>query len=123
MYNFLFYFFYNLFTRLKIDDTIFTSVLWTFIIIGLNIMAFIKLLVWFNVMASMPLFSKIYLYNKLHWFLPLSVVLLIVFLYFNKGKTKKIIEKNEERHNFFTLKNIVTFLATIIVPSFIIAIV
>ena len=123
MYNFLFYFFYNLFTRLKIDDTIFTSVLWTFIIIGLHIMAFIKLLVWFNVMASMPLFSKIYLYNKLHWFLPLSVVLLIVFLYFNKGKTKKIIEKNEERHNFFTLKNIVTFLATIIVPSFIIAIV
>ena len=121
MYEFVFYFFYRILSRKGDDDSLFSSILCIFLIVGLHIVAVLKICAHFNNIEGMPVFSGTYLHNKLYWFLPLGVVLGIVYLYFNKSKTKRIIEKYSAKEDFFSLANIALFLIVIIVPALVVA--
>lgn len=118
MYNFAFYFFYRELAR-RNDDSIFTSILGVFIIIGLHFFTIIKVLDNFGII-SYPTFSSTYLYNKLYWYIPCAVILGVVYLYFNKVKTKAIIEKYSANDNFYSIGNILLFLLQILIPILII---
>jgi len=82
MYSFIFYFFYRLLWYQKEDDRISVSKVFTFIIVGLHIITIWKVLAYFDIVGKIPVFSKVYLYNKYIWFLPLSIVMALVFVYF-----------------------------------------
>ena len=116
MYNFLFYFFFRLFSRFRVSDTTFTAKLWTFIVISFHMLVLLKLLSALKLIDKMPVFSSGYVYNKLAWFLPLSVVLIIVFIYYNKKKTTDIMEKSNRNETFFTAWNVFYFLMFFLVP-------
>jgi hypothetical protein len=114
MYNLAFYFIYRVIAR-KDDDTVFTSVLGVFIIIGLHIISILQVLHHFG-LFSFPRFSRIYLYNKLYWCIPCSVVLAFVFLYYDKAKTKAIIEKYSADEDIYSMGSFLLFLSMILVP-------
>ena len=119
MYNFVFYFFYRLLPY-KEDDKIYTAILFCFIIVGLHLIAFVKILKYFNISGDLPVFSSIYLYNKLYWYIPGAIILAIMLFYFNKRRVKEII-KHRDVERFFSLKNIFFFLLTLILPILVIA--
>ena len=114
MYKFVFYFFYRLLPY-KESDRIYTSILFCFIVVGLHLVAFSKILKYLNVMGDLPVFSKVYLYNKLYWYIPCAVIFIIMLLYFNKVRVKEII-KHRDVERFFSLKNILFFLLILILP-------
>jgi uncharacterized membrane protein len=119
MYDFVFYFFYGILRRTD-DDPIFTSILGVFLIIALHIIAFLSVLVHFN-LFSFPRFSNTYLYNKLYWYIPGALVLVPIYLYFSKRKTKNILQKYSEKEDFYSAVNILFFLLLIIIPALAIA--
>ncbi len=121
MYNFVFYFFYRMLSRSGDDDSLFSSILGVFLVIGLHIIALLKILAHFNVIEGLPIFSDTYLHNKLYWFLPLGVILGIVYLYFNKRKAKRVIDKYSSKENFYSLGNVTLFIFLIVVPAIVIA--
>lgn len=120
MYDFAFYFFYGILASRK-DNTVFTSILGVAIIISLHILSIAILLSYFNVIGKIPVFSKTYLYNKLYWYIPVLLLIGIVFLYFNKSKVKSILEKYSAKEDFYSFGNIMFFLLMIVVPSLVIA--
>lgn len=114
MYDFAFYFFYGILIK-RNDDTIFTSILGVFVIVGFHLLTVIKLLDHFGIL-SYPTFSSTYLYNKLYWYIPCALLLVIVFLYFNKARTKKLIEMYSAKDNFYSIGNIFLFVLFVILP-------
>lgn len=120
MYDFAFYFIYGIFASRK-DNTVFTSILGVAIIIFLHILSIVILLSYFNVMGKIPVFSKTYLYNKLYWYVPVLLLIGIVYLYFNKTKVRSILEKYSAKDEFYSFGNIILFLLMIAAPILVIA--
>lgn len=121
MYDFVFYFLYGILNKSNDDDSVFSAILGSFIIIGLHIISILKIFAYFGIIEGLPVFSNAYLINKLYWFIPLVMVLGIVNLYFGKEKTKAIISKYSSKENFYSFGNILLFLLLIIVPALLIA--
>lgn len=114
MYDFLFYLFYRVFFYLKESDRISTAIMFSFVFISIQVLAFWEILSYIKIFPPIPIFSKVYLYNKLFWFLPFGLLLVIVFAYFNAKRTKKIIKKynNMTFWNFWSI--IQVFILTIL---------
>lgn len=121
MYNFIFYFFYRIFNGRK-EDPEFYSLIATFLIIVLHLATVMKVLDYFGVM-DFPNFSDTYLYNKLYYYIPLAVVLGIVWLFYGKSRKKSIIQKYSSRDVFYSFGNILLFVLHFAIPITIVCII
>lgn len=118
--DFLFYFFYGLFRRFDRDPT-FTSILATFIVINLYLLAILKLFLKLGFVRSYPTFHNTYLYNKLYWYIPAAIVLCIVYSYFSNSRRGLIIKKFEEKNDFYSMGAVFLFVLIVSVPIFTVA--
>ncbi len=98
------------------DDTIFTAKLGIVLLVCLQLISIADILKYFGLIDGLPVFSDVYLYNKLSWYPFIFVVVGLVLLYFGKKRTKVIIEKYSAKDNFFSIGNILLFLLLFIVP-------
>lgn len=98
------------------DDPIFTSICATFIVIGIYLVALLKILVAFGFLSEFPVFSKTYLYNKLSWYPYLAVIFALVYFYFSRAKRKALIQEFNAAEDFYSGKVIVKFLIILAIP-------
>jgi len=119
MYKFVFYFFYRTLLKLN-DDTIFTAKLGVAIVLCLHLISLANILKFFGLIDGIPIFSDIYLFNKLYWYPFIIIIIGLILLNFNKVKTKAIIEKYSANDNFYSIGNILLFLLLIVIPVLII---
>lgn len=117
MYEFMFYFLYGILKKYKDDDAVFTAVLGVFLMITIHLLALAAGLKFVGVIENIPVFSKVYLFNKLYCYLPLGVLLAGVYLYFNKSRTSAVIAKYSAMDDFYSFANVLKFLLAIVVPA------
>jgi len=116
MYNFVFYFFYKYFEKTGDSIPQYRAILAVSTTIGFHvfcIVSIVKYLFEFNI----PRIDEKYLLNKLY-LMPLALLLiLLVYLYYNKIRIDKIIEsKVKNIDNVFSYKNIFLIILIIGVP-------
>jgi hypothetical protein len=104
MYHLLFYFFTKLSERNPLDaDSHGTAVGFTFIIFALHLLAGAGVLDYYNYI-NIPVFSDVYLYNKLIWMLPALLLLWLVEIVYRGERSQRIIDNFEEKGGLSVLK-------------------
>ena len=117
--NFLFYFFYRIFKTYD-DDPAFTAIISSFLVVCLYLLSTHTILHKLGYVSELPIFSHTYLYNKLYWYGPISIVFGIVYLFFSKKKRGAIIKMFDEVEDFFSFRSILIFTLVVALPIFII---
>ncbi|RYY61018.1 MAG: hypothetical protein EOO05_07910 [Chitinophagaceae bacterium] len=120
MYSFVFIYFLRVIVN-KRDMPEFTAKLGVCIIAGLHLGLMFTILAKLRIMAY-PRFSNIYLYNKLGWYFPIAVLVLLVLAYFSKSRTARLIEKYSAR-DVHTFPCFLLFISTIVAPVSLIVII
>ncbi len=112
MYNFIFIFFYKYFQRLKDPIPRYRAILAVTTTIGFHVFCLVSILKYF-LNITLPRFDERYLINKFYIIPFILVLVLLVYLYYNKNRTDEIIKSKK---NMFTIKNIFTIILIIILP-------
>lgn len=80
-----------------------------------------KLFVYWNLIAGIPRFSDVYLYNKLYWYIPSLIVFGILYMAFPSERRKTIIEYFDQKEEFYSFWSVLLFLAVLALPIYILA--
>ena len=123
MYHFLFYFLYRSFSYSDEWEKKYTAIFFTFMIMMFHFFVILQALAFLSIIDRIPLFSNKYLINKLFWFIPLSIALIMFLLYFNNKRTSKIIQDYDSTSKFFNKRNVSLFLLMLIAPIILTAII
>jgi hypothetical protein len=116
VYSFIFYFFYKYFERRKDSTPRYRAILSVATTIGFHLFCLISIAK-YVLDVTIPKFNDEYLINKLY-LMPFALLLiLLVYLYYNKKRTEEIIELKEKVvEKVFTIKSIISTILIICVP-------
>jgi hypothetical protein len=115
--KFIYYVFYRIFSTYDKDPKL-SAFLALSILLGTYIIALFKTLYCFGLIESLPIFSKVYLYNKLYWYGPVLVFIGIFYLLFNSSKQRDVIQTFNKRFNVFSWYKIVILILVLLIPVF-----